>query len=365
LIELALNVWRQRWHFFVGAHWAINWLDFGLVVVGLTSILLQAFLPGYSSLKLLRMLKMLKAIRVLRVMVRFKQLRAILTSLSETAETLISSFAMLFLMLTMFSLFLVPGMANAVSESVFTPQERDELEQEFGSVGRSFISLLKAITIDWYIGYSILQPAGSLYQGSFLFLVFFVQLALMNIILGLFVEQAMSSLEGDKEDKAIAHKKAEIELTDDIKDFLYDFNDEVGVSRKMMTSISPGTWKKLVADGRFFVYLESIGLQATAVTSYYQQCSKDSIGERVEIERFAKGCVRLRGPATNFNMLEVKRSLLDLDTKLSLLLRKDALSSGLVMKKSLDDSMSGSACADLFEDSHDSQNDEPPIRIDR
>merc|ERR1712032_216507 len=231
---------------------------------------------------------------------------AILSCLSSTFMTVLWSFVMLGIVYFMGSLVIVSRIVahfNAMGVDLDV-EERDRLTQQFGSVWLSMQSLVLASTggQDWGEYFNNLESTGGLNQFIFMVFILFVHLALLNIILGIFVDCAMKSLEPDDFERAhfntVEERRAQQELR--------ALCDEVDVDHTgIMTS---SQWKLCIEDQRMTAYLDMLGFPRCHLDDlFHMLCtSQEARGEVVVVEDFVRGCMRMRGTASSFDMNTVK-----------------------------------------------------------
>merc|ERR1712048_1161998 len=104
------------------------------------------------------------------------------------------------------------GYFQHVGEADLDPQIRDDLMAAYGSVSLAMLNLFKCGFggREWNGFYEALVPTGVENRALFLFFVAFTQIAVLNIILGLFVDQAIKSMESEKDELAQKHADDEV-----------------------------------------------------------------------------------------------------------------------------------------------------------
>jgi len=90
IVELSLKFWRHRLGFFYNADYAYNWLDLGLVLLGVMTFVQSATFEGTSSLRIMRLLRLTRLLRVVKLITAFRALSSIITSLMNTAGAMAS-----------------------------------------------------------------------------------------------------------------------------------------------------------------------------------------------------------------------------------------------------------------------------------
>merc|ERR1719343_55803 len=92
-----------------------------------------------------------------------------------------------------------------------TDDHRDDIMASFGSVQQGMITLFKTSMggQDWEVYYNLVEPFGN--KVLFLFFVAFIQIALLNILTGIFVENALKLAAPDLEVLAREYRNNELD----------------------------------------------------------------------------------------------------------------------------------------------------------
>jgi len=208
-VELILRLAVHRLYFFTCGSPAWNNFDFFLVVVGIfgqVMVLFHSSVGGSNMLfmRAMRILKIAKVSRTVRLMQQFSELRLILNSMLGSLKNLFWSMAMLALIFYLFALVFVQLTASSLEDSINNGEPdlaRREKLDTFGSVELAMLTLYKACTggDDWSGPYRIAAASGELPAILFIFFIAFMQIAVLNILTGIFVEKAMKLAQPDRE----------------------------------------------------------------------------------------------------------------------------------------------------------------------
>merc|ERR1719254_198644 len=121
--------------------------------------------------------------------------------------SLVWSVVMMAVVFYMFSLFFVQNVAIYFKVN----GEQSELMDMYGSVQMSMLTLYQACSggDDWSLSFTVISMTG--WSSSVVYFVFiaFSNIALLNIITGIFVDSAMQNLAPDEETQAKAHHEEE------------------------------------------------------------------------------------------------------------------------------------------------------------
>jgi hypothetical protein len=307
-VEFLFKFWRQRSYFWVDSNWKYNWLDVGLISISLYFMVLSDVLAGVSWLRILRVCKLAKLLRVVKLASTFKVLRNMLTSLINSVGTLAWSLVLLLMILFLFALTFVQRTAAFLSTEAATLDEAEltALVESFGGVGVTMRNLYMCMTggNDWSVYYEPLAPTGVLNQLIFLLFVAFTQIALLNIILGVFVDKAMKNMSVGPQELALEHLEMEREQEQNLYD-LCNHADQNGDG-----IITLQEWRRALNRGDLTGYLQMIGIRPENMIELFKVLQNDS-GE-VNVHRFVRGCICMKGNASSFDVHLVLQDIKDL-----------------------------------------------------
>jgi hypothetical protein len=256
------------------------------------------------------MLRLFKVVRVLKLISIVKPLRAILKSLFETMGTLFWSLTLLALILALFALVFVLRVAT------FLADEADSLDEDvvkalvhvYGSVEIAFMHLFEATTggNDWIIFYEPLEVTGIINCGIFYFFVAFTQIAVLNIILGVFVDTAMKSMVGDKEERMQEFVENQRQMRNDLTELCAEADyDKDG-------KLSEEEWQMAMQNDKLINYLDLMEWRPSEVRDFLNLMCKNTRDGTIDIDIFVRACMRFKGSASCYDMQIVLNAVEDL-----------------------------------------------------
>jgi len=310
LFELILKFLVHQMYFFCNDDMRWNIFDLFLVV---TSVYYQVSLWATSAggmdltyMRTLRVLKLARILRVIRVAKIFTELRLMLNSVLGSFISLFWAFVMLGIVFYTFGLVFVQGTTTYLI--AHGPElDRDSYERvvnTFGSVQVAMLSLFKATTggSDWenIFDKPIIESMGALNIGLFIFLIAFIQVALLNILTGVFVENALKLAQPDRDVLALEHRKRELVEAEELREICekLDMNGS--------GTIDIDEFRGNFQHGKLMAHLQVLGLQIKDADMFFHMLMDSSDpppSEQVlDISDFVAGCMRLRGSATNLDL---------------------------------------------------------------
>jgi len=167
------------------------------------------------------------------------------------------------------------------------------LEDKWGNVGQSILTLWMAITggDDWRNFIVVLKHDAVYAMHVLLFVIYiaFGTLVMLNLVTGVFVEGAQRIIREDKDNELLTMASTIFRQAD--QDDSFDI-----------------TWEEFneqLESGAMDQYIQAIGIGVQEAEHLYDLLDRDSSGT-VSIAEFVRGCLRLRGPAKSMDMAEME-----------------------------------------------------------
>lgn len=208
LMEAICKVAVERCHYFT-SRW--NLLDFGLVWMAILDMwvftLFFADTMNFSEVSILRILRFLRLVRIVRLVKQFKQFVLVIAGVVEAMEATFWVAGVLTLAIYVGAVFCVGFLGKkgvgqdfpGYSEDVDHIDESDVMQNfnphvSFGSVGRAMFTLFNvAILSEWTEVVRPLMVRGQWQVIFFIFFVMFVTFGIMNVIIGMIVDNVMEN----------------------------------------------------------------------------------------------------------------------------------------------------------------------------
>lgn len=310
--ELLIRLIGQRsWFWVAPGEWAWNVFDFVLVT---TSFLFDFLNSGVkvNFIRTVRIVRVFRVARIVRVLRFFRQLRQMLHSILACLVSLGWAFVFLMLTIYMFSLVCLQGAANVLREMDGTTEDaelhianaklRSDIEESFGSLGHSMLSLLAAVTggVDWIEIYSPLEQAGDLYSIIFVSYVLFVILGVVNVLTGVFLNSAKEFIDIDT---VVQTEELKVEMFCKSMMSLFNAMDPQGNGVVCWEKFNQAFQAKEMQ-----AYLGSMGLEPTHIRLVFDLLDRDHTGN-VDLEEFTMGLLKLKGEAKAIDARIIQREL--------------------------------------------------------
>mmetsp|Transcript_73699 Transcript_73699/g.130098 ORF Transcript_73699/g.130098 Transcript_73699/m.130098 type:complete len:661 (+) Transcript_73699:83-2065(+) len=275
-------------HFFTGHEWKWNVFDFTVVSLQWFEEAANLVTSGKGGmnlgfLRILRTLRVARIMRLARILHLVVELRSMITSIYASLKPL--AWAMLLFSMLIYAVAVaMTQMANEFREQAIRRGENDpHLDRYFNTLGTAILALWECISggMDWEsVATPLIHDVSPVMGLVFSAYVAFSMLAMMNVITGIFVDNATTSAQHDKDTYVVKHvinlfKKSELTAEGSI------------------------TWKvfagKLVTKELRELF-KAVDVDVADAESLFRLIDTDGNGT-VSPDELMRGWIRLRGPA--------------------------------------------------------------------
>mmetsp|Transcript_11089 Transcript_11089/g.34674 ORF Transcript_11089/g.34674 Transcript_11089/m.34674 type:complete len:366 (-) Transcript_11089:98-1195(-) len=311
--ELALRLCAQGCEFFLSPenrNW--NWFDLLLVVLSVLDFVLTDLvgMKGQQATlgSVVKTIKMLRIVRLFRVFRFFQELSLLALMVIDSMRSLVWALVMLTIITYVFAICLT----SRASEYLKLADDRSEkVDQYFGSIGRTTHSLIQTMLagVSWGEFSDVLYAVDWFSHALFFFYVFFTMLAVLNIITGVFVDNAVETARSQRD--FMVQKEMELkEMYVKEMQSLFSQMDEDDSG-----TISLHEIQEYLDDPRVKSYFQALGLDPQDSERLFVLLDDDGSGD-VGVQEFIDGCLRLKGAARSIDVYALLRMCGRLETRL-------------------------------------------------
>jgi len=304
--ELLLRLLAYECTFFTvpGHKW--NVLDFAIVAVSIVEAVFVSLGVELSYIRVLRLFRIFRTLRVVRTVSLFVKLRTMINAIANSVFSLMWALSLVMFTMLMFSAVFLQGATAYISSNIESTdplylQNVSYLEEFFHSLPMAVLTLFMAITggVNWWDAERVLLDIGFQYGLLFLLYIATMFLALLNIVTGLFVNDAVEMSQMDR-DIVMRFQEDKREQCEQCLRNLFielDANDSRTVTfdefQAHLNQNGPGV----------FSYL---GLEVWDAMNLFEALDIDG-SRQLDIEEFVQGCMQLRGQAKTVDMVTLMR----------------------------------------------------------
>jgi len=239
-------------------------------------------------------------LRVFRTMRFLKELRVMVTSIVGSLVSLGWSVVMLGLILFVFALFFVQQMAMHLSDSeLFDESPLFKRQRKyFRSVQVAMATLSMCTTggKDWEEVFELVVPLGLFSTVAFVFYIAFFTFAVMNILTGIFVENALSLCK-PSEIEALTMRKRQDEQEAEELFLILETLDGDGDG-----CMSMDEFRQVMTNDRVVHMLKKLGVDIKDAELFFSTVARLSHQDIIEIPEFVTQIMRLKGNALSMDL---------------------------------------------------------------
>jgi len=315
--ELCLRLVALECAFFFSKDGSWNILDGLLVVTTLAAIGLEGTGLDVSYVRLLRLSRVVRTLRVVRTVSFLYKFRAMLNAIASSIPSLVWALALIGSITFLFAIFITQGIAtySNLDPTDRTNEQVNALHTFFGSTNMTLLTLFMSITggISWWELEDVLLDVHVIYGLMFPVFISVMVLVCLNVITGIFVNDALEMAQRDRE-MVQRHER-------DLR------NHHIETLREIFTlldkdksgSVTLDEFLKQVERPDISATFTSLDVDKSDAVSLFRALDIDQ-SEELDIEEFVMGCMTLRGNARSFEGFLLRREM----KKVGVQMKKDA-----------------------------------------
>eukprot|EP00927_Polykrikos_kofoidii_P054992 TRINITY_DN49308_c0_g1_i1.p1 TRINITY_DN49308_c0_g1~~TRINITY_DN49308_c0_g1_i1.p1 ORF type:complete len:693 (+),score=134.49 TRINITY_DN49308_c0_g1_i1:326-2404(+) len=271
-----------------------------------------------STVRLLRICRLIRALRIIRVMRFFRDLRVMVFGILSSLKSLMWAIVLLILIMYIFAvLFVQVAAEERQSMQVGTyPSDSQQLNVDsmalaihFGSLPRAIATLYMSMCggLDWGIAAEPLTAVHPLFAVLFALYISIIVFCVLNIVTGVFVENANKITVVDQEEIYIEELHERSRWVDEVK-ALFSIVD--GCNDETYPTLTWECFERSFADIRVQACLGKMGLDTVNMTprALFDLLDFDGNG-MVNLDDFVVGLQQLRGHARSVDIARLSHAV--------------------------------------------------------
>lgn len=289
-------------------------MDFGLVsssvVEEIAALMAAASFLEVSALRMLRMMRLVRVARIIRMLRFFSELRVMVNGIMGSAKPLLWAFVFLLILMFMVGVTFMQLAANYMSQDNIAAD--DALLLYWGTLARTMMTLYMAISggIDWKDCVQPLHVVSSVMEYMFATYVFFTLFCCLNIVTGIFVDNAKALKSADEDAmylEAVTERKRWIA---EVKDLFMRLDSSVN------GTFTFEDFKVQVSSIKVQTLFRKLGINIDNIEAeeLWEILDADHSGE-IDEEEFAKGLKYFQGPAQSIHIYRLMKESAKLHDK--------------------------------------------------
>lgn len=325
--ELVLRVSGTS-DFWTGPNRGWHYVDVLVVVASIVEVFVSA--AGSSQddqekrvnqLRLVRIFRTIRVFRVVRAMRLIRSFRLLLHSLLNTGKSLLWTMVLLLSILYVFAIVFTEAVSEYViakspsrGSSLTLDARLNRLELFWGDVPKSIFTLYKAIAggISWHECAAPLQEIQlhMVWIPLFVGFIALIQLAVLNVVTGVFCQTAIESAVAEKE-FVLEQEKANADQHEKELRTLFGCLDTDSSGAVTIHEFEDGLGNEGVKG-----YFASFGISVDDAWNLFKLIDRDGSG-LVALDEFVDGCMKLKGLPRNTDIMLMRYEVMWLMSKVA------------------------------------------------
>jgi hypothetical protein len=312
-LELILRMMASGQFFFSLRNKNLCWNWFDLIVVSTSYIteILALFTSqsmDLSVLRLLRIFRLVRVFRVLRVLRFFSVLRTMIAGILISFKSLMWALLLLSIIMYVFGVCVLQIVGTALEDEKdpLVGETRDEILSHYENLMQATYTLFKAISggIDWGDAADPLMRISSFMGLLFALYIAFVVFCMLNIMTGIFVENANQLMTKDEDSMMMEHAEERKRWTEAVRQLFCRFGDN-----NEEHAVDFDHFSAKLDDEHVQTYLGYLGVEFGGVSkrALFNTLDVDGDGQ-LDPEEFTTALQNLHGPARAVDLYMLKKS---------------------------------------------------------
>jgi hypothetical protein len=311
--ELLVRIVDENRGFFKLQNKNVKWNLFDTFVVGaaiLEEVMVfstETMTLDVSAIRVLRIVRLVRIFRVLRVMRFFRELRTMVQGIMSSVRSLIWCILLLLILIFVFGACVLQTATEKMNEDFSlgkAPAHHQTILSYYGSLLLTMYTLYLTITggVSWGEAAKPLIEVSPYMLVLYSIYIAFAVLCVLNIVTGVFVENANAITRCDADNMVMEELNAREKWLDEMR-AVFEKADETGSG-----DLDVNEFVKYVQDVRVQAYFRKIGLNVEKDNSraLFSLIDLDSNGV-IELSEFVEGCAQFVGTARQLDIARLRR----------------------------------------------------------
>ena len=279
-----------------------RWNIFDAVLLGLSfaDMFLVAATVNFTFIRILRLFRIIRTfrmVRLLRFAGTFKNLRLMVLAIIKSTTPLLIGCLILSVLIFLFAVIVLNGVAAHIEEASLDDSNVDRMLVYFSSMPMAMLTLFMSITggVSWWEVQSLLLQIHVAYGIVFVSYIAIMLVAVLNIITGVFVNEALDMAASDHDVMLHAEQEMKLDHIKKLRQLFHRFDSDAKYA------LTVEDFESHIKDPEVQVILGMLGLDISEAPAFFNLLDVDRSGE-VEIDEFVMGCLNLKGKTNIMDM---------------------------------------------------------------
>mmetsp|Transcript_66066 Transcript_66066/g.204482 ORF Transcript_66066/g.204482 Transcript_66066/m.204482 type:complete len:673 (-) Transcript_66066:58-2076(-) len=308
--ELLLRIGTDRLAFIKGVEWRWNLFDSIIVGLSLVETVASSILSGvglnFPFLRLVRVVRVLRVLKVLHMIPFFKRLGLMMTSVAASLSALAPAFVLLILVIYMFGICMMQGVITHLETNKVKAKEAwlTTLEIRFGTIHDTMQTMFMSITggISWAEVLDGFNKMDGFYHLVYMFYVGFVQICVLNIVTGVFVDTVHQMYQPERDEMIERETSKRKAMLQNLKNLLEEADSDGS------GTITWEEFDQFTQNPHIKMYLSAHEIDITQAHEIFDLIDRNREGE-VMIDDFVLSFIEFKGAAKGTDVVILRNDV--------------------------------------------------------
>uniref|UniRef100_A0A7S1F9F9 EF-hand domain-containing protein n=1 Tax=Noctiluca scintillans TaxID=2966 RepID=A0A7S1F9F9_NOCSC len=294
-LELCARLFVNQCWFFFGEDWLWNLSDSTVVLGSVAEVLLPSQKIDLSIVRLLRVLRIVRTFRLLRLL-RFagflRDLRLMALAILKSMVPLLWASVFLVLLMFLFAVLFLQAVVTHVNDATWEDPTTETFRIFFDSLPMALLTLWMSVSggVSWWEVADGLLGVSAVYCVCMVLFVLVMVVAVMNIMTGIFVNDALLMASMDRE---LVEQEQKARSNENIETLHTLFKE---IDGDCTGKITLDEIQQIMDRKDVKAIFATVGLEVSNATSFFKLLDVDD-SNSLEVDEFVVGCLRIRGMA--------------------------------------------------------------------
>jgi len=302
-IELLVRIVADRGLFVWGREY--RWNIFDALIVGISVV--EYLLPiraNVFTLRLIRVFRIGRLSKTFNSVAFVRNLGSMLASCMDAIRACLPALAVILLTTYLFGTLILQGVRESLKQQETPQYPLEKLTPLFGDLSKVMLTLFMSVSngLSWQLCYDELGRVGLTYQLVFLAYIIVMELCVLNMILGIFVDTVQQDRRPDHEAMLVKQEKERKKNAKDLMTFFLEADTDGS------RTLSFDELIQKMESQEFKLILMECNIEVEDSATLFKLLDADADGH-VSIDEFVVGIDRLKTLAHSYELWELKEQV--------------------------------------------------------
>jgi len=302
-IEFLLRIVAYRSLFLRGREY--RWNIFDSLIVGMSIV--EYLVPieiNFFTLRLIRVFRIGRLSKTFNSVPFIRNLDRMIAACMDAIRACLPACSVILLTTYLFGVFILLGVRESLKRQSTPEYPLQGLSTMFGDISAVMLTLFMSVSngISWQVCYEELRKIGWTYQLFFVAFIVVMELCVLNMVMGIFVDMIQQARRPDHEEVIAQEEKERQKQTRKLIQIFFEADDDGS------GTLSVGEFQNRIASKDFRYALAACNIDLENLNTVFELMDVNADSE-LSIDEFVAGVERLRGSARSVDVWHLREQI--------------------------------------------------------